>query len=639
MPYSTHKVNRTALAMIAVCLFGSAFSNYLLYLDLRSDNGVGTGDVLASISRIDGEVRRRRASSFIWNPVSQGTELFRRDAVRGASLIDFKNGTQIELGEESSIVIEDIENLELAYLRGSVVVSNASGTKRITVDRDGKRTTETLPVRLMEPRASQTFLAPPRGSAQVSFRWFSPEPGEQTLEIAKDAAFKMAVKRNSAGAVETLPPGKYFWRVHQGARKADARRFSVVEYPPLALTLPLPQQKIETIDDSAEVVFRWSHASRLPEPIAGNTRLKLEVAENAEFSPVLHSQEILAASGRASTTLAARKTYFWRVTTLHPGLTLQVGPNSFSIVPRKILPVELNQPAAKASISWSPKLRLGWSFENQADEYFVQIRQNERDVFSTKTRTASAEWNQPVSGSYQWKVTALLRGRNVGESVSQSFEILPGRPVVLKFPENKARFEFWKEKPKLRFEWEPHSLFQKGAFYQWELSESAGFEKTSVVHKTTAPFLNDMENGISNGNWYWRVRLLDESQKLLSESQAKTFYWGPPPVLRAVASAKPEAGTEVEFGAKGKLPALRWEPVKDAAAYEVAIRNSKKVVWSQTVRALETPIPPLREGDYWWSVRAIDLLGRKGDPLLQREMRVRYGRRLSAPEAVRSRVR
>lgn len=639
MPYSILQINRRAIAFTVACLIGSAVSNYLLYLDLRSDSGASSGEVLASISRADGEVRRRRASSFIWNPVSQGTELYRRDAVRGASVIEFKNGTQMELGEDSSVVIEDIENLELAFLRGSVIVSNASGTKRITVDRDGQRTTESLPVRLLEPRASQVFLAAPQKPAQVAFRWFSPEPGGLSLEIAKDAGFKNTVKRSESELSHALPAGKYFWRVRKGAGKAETRRFTVLEYPSIALTSPQPQQKIKTIDDSASIVFRWSHASRVPESIASNFRLNLQVAENSAFNPVVHEQEVLASTGRASTTLAARKTYFWRLISADPRLDTKTGAESFTISPQEILPVELLQPAPKASVAWSPKLRLGWGFENPADEFALQVRQKGVDVFSVKTRAPSAEWPQPPPGVYQWKVTALLRGRTVGESASHTFEILPGRPLVLKSPENKARFEFWNESPKLRFEWEHHSLFENGAVYVWELSDSASFDKIAATRKTTAPVLSDLASLPSKGNWYWRVRLEDSSQKRLAESPAKTFYWGPPPILRSVASAKPEAGSEVEFSAKGKLPALVWEPVKGAVAYEVAIRNSEKMVWNRTVKTTETAFPTLREGDYWWTVRAIDLLQRKGEPLLQREVRVRYGRRLSAPEAVKSRVR
>jgi hypothetical protein len=640
MSYRLPKINRTALTVAAVCLFGSAASNYLLYLDLRSDYGISTGDVLASISRIDGEVRRRRASSFIWNPVNQGTELFLRDAVRGPSLIEFKNGTQMELGEESSIVIENLQNLELAFLRGSVIVSDTSGTKRITVDRDGKRTTESVPVRLIEPRVSQTFLAPPKGQALVPFRWFSPEPSGLFVEIAKDPAFKTLVKRSASGTEqEALPAGRYFWRVQKGDRKTEVRWFTVVEYPQVALTSPGPLQKIETIDENAAVTFRWSHASRLPESIAASFRLKLEVAENPEFSPVLLSREVLASAGRASANLASGKRYFWRVASADSRLDMQVRPAQFAIVPKEILPLELLQPAAKASIPWSPKLRLGWAFESPAEEFLVQVRQNGMEVFSRKTRTTNAEWSQPPIGVFQWRVTALLRGRTVGEAVEQSFEILPGRPVVLKKPDNQFRFEFWKEKPKLVFEWEHHALSQKGTYYLWELSKSADFEKITLSRKTTAPSLTESAPLASHGIWYWRIRLMDESSRLLSASLVKSFFWGPPPVLRSVAGAFPEPGTEVELGTKGKLPTLKWEPLSDAAAYEVAIRNKKKVVWSLTVKQPETSLPTLLEGDYWWTVRAIDLLGRKGEPLLQREMRVRYGRRLPAPEVVRSRVR
>ena len=97
-------------------------------------------------------------------------------------------------------------------------------------------------------------------------------------------------------------------------------------------------------------------------------------------------------------------------------------------------------------------------------------------------------------------------------------------------------------------------------------------------------------------------------------------------------------GAEIQLESAGEAPLVKWDPVTDAASYDVTVRNQKKILMEMSVKEPQARLFSLKQGTFWWTVRPVDPLGRKGAPILTREISLRYGPVLPAPELVRSKV-
>ena len=201
--------SRTTLVTLG-CLFGAIYSSYLLYQDIE-DRGARTGTPMAKLERVEKKVRLKPAQSYIWGGVKANEDLYLKDSVQtaptGAASIRFTDGTRLEIGENSLVIIDSVENLSLNFLRGSVIVHSQSGDSRITVGQDGKTTVVNLPVRLISPEALSGFYVGQGALKTIEFSWdTSLKPGEDApdaIEVSTDRDFH-------APNVETLKvvPGK-----------------------------------------------------------------------------------------------------------------------------------------------------------------------------------------------------------------------------------------------------------------------------------------------------------------------------------------------------------------------------------------------------------------------------------------------
>src|SRR6185437_14665870 len=130
-----------AVLVTVACLFGAAYSSLLLYRNIQ-DVGARTGTPMAKLEHIEAKVRLKPASSFIWSAVKSNEDLYRKDSIQtapnGGATIRFNDGSLLEVGENSLIIVDSLENLSLGFLRGSAVLRTSAGDSRITLDKYGK---------------------------------------------------------------------------------------------------------------------------------------------------------------------------------------------------------------------------------------------------------------------------------------------------------------------------------------------------------------------------------------------------------------------------------------------------------------------------------------------------------------------
>src|SRR5688572_15295822 len=120
------------------CLSGISVSSYYLQRDfssLEADRGAEYGTVTAC----DSDARRRHSDSYLWSRLSQGQPVFRRDSIRvgpqGFANVELKDGTKIELGENSLVIIDDPKTLALRFVRGSFIVADERGERAVSVQK------------------------------------------------------------------------------------------------------------------------------------------------------------------------------------------------------------------------------------------------------------------------------------------------------------------------------------------------------------------------------------------------------------------------------------------------------------------------------------------------------------------------
>ncbi len=637
---------RLKTAVVAlICLTGSAVSTYFLYRDLTHLGDFRGGEVLASLSRRDGDAQRKHASTFVWHPVNQGADLFRRDSVRGPSLVRFKDGAEMELGEDSLVVIENIKDLELNTLQGSVIIrSGRSGLeeKRVTVGKDGKRKVDPVPVRLLEPRLSQVWVAPRGRQASVPFQWSALGRTGLKLEVAQDRAFRvnrqaMALPESAGNAVRLdLTPSQYYWRLSDAENPvSDVRPFSVVQAPRFEPTWPLPGAQV-VVASGSNVALRWNASGDLKRAIAAGLKLDLEWSEDSSFVTV-NKQPLDPMVSQLAVTLPADKAIHWRLVSRYPDWEATSAVSSFNTQAKERLPLTLLNPLERTIRSWEPELRFGWDFEAPADAFRIRIFKADVSVVDEDIVGAHYVWQKPIHGHLRWQVAAFKEGKLIGLSPIEHFEVLEGKAIALETPASGLRFEYWKDIPEISFGWVPHDLFREGFYYLWESSLDPKFKTVAIAKRSENPEVVEMRTA-SGGSWYWRVRMFDASGRLVSQSKPGRVYLGPPAILPATADASPAPGETIQLETKGGVPLVAWEPVKDAVAYEVIVRDGQKEVFRTQTLVAQARLNALKKGTYFWTVKAVDPIGRRGEAMALRPFTVKYGAILKAPEIVRSKL-
>ena len=125
--------------------------------------------------------------------------------------------------------------------------------------------------------------------------------------------------------------------------------------------------------------------------------------------------------------------------------------------------------------------------------------------------------------------------------------------------------------------------------------------------------------------------------EVLKSSVARSFKVALHPPLRAPASEKvrPVSNAVVDYQNVPGGVTASWSPIDGAVAYDVSVRlrspAGTKPIFQKRVATPGVAIGEIPEGDYLWSITAIDILGRPGEALTPRGLKTTYGVELGAP--------
>lgn len=672
------------LFVTVLCLVGAAAGGVLLYRDLNVGGGAGRGKPMAKVERREAKVRRKAASSYIWSYAQSQEDLYRRDSIQtgigSAAAIRMNDSTMLELGENSLVVIDDITNLSLNFVKGSLVLRTATGDSRVSVGKDGKTSIERLPIRLLKPDPLAILFSAER-NREVQFAW---EPRAEVaatalppafrVEFSKDKSFRAAstqrIPVTTAGArnaAASLAAGKYFWRLvsdspdGKGGILTEVSQFRVTAATALKGTWPTADQKILTWEQDPTVQFRWlvpQNPETQDELTLAQVEHRLEIARDPQFSSVAVSQPVNALSGVATLNNVPLGAAYWRIKSRFGEQTVAGAPERFIHEKAQKLALELGKPSERASLELQPQIRFNWTCDSTNVEFEFQLEKGggAAKVAASKGPALTYVWKEALPGAYRWRVRALWQEKAVVETPWREFSVFAGAPLALVTPAKDQQLYFWDaQKPKaFEFEWKKDSVAaDESVSYQVEVARDAEFKNGFVAQKTRKTTLASETLKLAGGEYFWRVSIVDSAGRAIKSSDARKFAYGLHPVLAAPTAVKPEPGYVRNVVLDTGDVTLAWDEVEDAEVYEVTLfeppaaparalasdtgepqgRVAFRVRTEKNSAAItEEQLKKIQPAGYQWTVRAIDRLQRKGQPLEPRPLAVTYGEPLAAPE-------
>lgn len=636
---------------------GAATGGYMLYRDMTGVGASGQGAPIAQVLNTEKRVKRKLASSYVWNNVQKEQALFRRESIQtgaeSAAMIRLSDGATVEVRENSLVVIDETKSLMNNFIHGSLILHQESGDSLMTVGNDGKVQVRELPVKLISPSLSEIFYTTKGRRQSIRFEWKLRDDSTldknalTTVQLARDTTFK--TKQTLTGSSSELTPGRYYWRIVQtkeGQQEeviSTVAQFSVIEATPLILTAPSDGERVDFYGMDATIEFRW--VEQRGASFLENISHELEVSEDRKFETITATKRIAASSQISRIKGLTNGSFYWRIRSKWGPVNVTTPTQSFSTVRAARMPIQLLTPRENATLPVAP-LRLSWrsDFRGPDSRYSVEVESTTPNLnFSTvqSTQAGGINLSSLSAGSYRWRVKTLLKDEITGESEWSGFSIAPGGSLTLKAPYVNQRIWYWKDPARFTFEWEPDALVtSEGSTYayQVELSNEVDFRNSVAKKRSSTTSLSSAEIALKPGNYYWRLQVIGEKGEALKTSTPLAFTYGVHPLLAAPNSATPASETKLNPLQMDTDPQLSWNPVKEAVSYEVVVtrqvKDVKKLWLRQVTTETSVPLRDAPEGVYYWSVRALDQLDRLGEPLSDHKLILDAGETLAPPKTL-----
>ena len=645
------------LLLGVICLSGAAGSVYLLYSDLMAEGKAGAGVPVAVVEHCEEDVWRKPGSSYLWSHVSDQSPLYRRDSVRagtaGEATIRLKDGSLLQLGENSLVVMEDSAELSLEFIQGSFLWHRGDRDSAITIDASGNAVVRDYPVQLLTPDPfSRLFVGLAEGRHDVHFTWKASTsskesapllPAEVSLEISHDPRFDPAstkkfpgLRLSEATFSTFLAPGLYFWRIaasgnQQSKALSEVRQLRVDHPLPFRLLWPVSGKRVWIDAEQSATGFRWSNGDK---PIAGGEH-QLEVAKDPQFHQLIKKVPIDGAldSDGGSATVAGlpEGALFWRIRSRYRNIELTSTTETFLLYPRGKFELSLDTPAEGGRVEALPEIQFNWWFSDPGADFIWEL---EPGGLQSRVTEPRAHWKQPQPGSYRWRVAARVKNQTVAETPWRPFTVIVPGPLVLEAPQPDAKIYYWTDPKAFSFVWHRDGFLSAKDVYRLEVARDSGFQQRVVVQNTPQTELTSRELKVGPGEYFWRVRTVTPEGQIQKTSGAAHFTYGVFPPLLAPVSSVPMPDGYVNLLETDQNPRLSWSAVEDAEAYEVWIRSRTKPIYHTVTKTTATRVPKLPAGKYQWRVRSIDRLERRGEAPPWRDFTAGFGDPLTAPRVL-----
>ncbi len=446
--------------------------------------------------------------------------------------------------DKSNIELTQMENqeLDLNVSDGSATVK--SGDDQTIVQKNEKAIinedkNETRIVKLnfnlKEPAPNQ-YLLLDTSIGEVFFSWdVTGNVKDYTFQISRDRKFKnIFITRktgNNRQQKENLESGTYYWRVsavnadNGQTEFSDIRKINVMTKKPPRLVAPLQNELVSQTSMENSVTFKWNDEEKTNDYI-------IEISQDSEFKNIITSQKtklrtlVIENLGQGE--------YFWRVKS-----NIVIGSDSFTKISqvfsfrvekgRMLNPCILVTPVQDDKIDVNSIKTKGIIFSWKAEPgyigYEIDIARNEAftDMVTSQKRSNNyfelKDKNQ--TGRYYWRIKGIMN--NAGEkttSTTGTYELVIKENIVLTYPSDGAEIKIKADDKKsdVNFTWNPVSYDGK---YKVQVSRNRDFTDSSTADSVKNN--SSMMSLGEQGEYYWRVLLLDDKGRELLRSNPSKF--------------------------------------------------------------------------------------------------------------------
>ncbi|MBP5357668.1 MAG: hypothetical protein J6Y69_00600 [Treponema sp.] len=298
--------------------------------------------------------------------------------------------------------------------------------------------------------------------------------------------------------------------------------------PSFVVTSPAPEYKyLYFTPGEAQVPFAW----RLNN-ISDQTPMELEFARDKKFNNVIRTVSVTGIT-QLSVNLE-NGDYYWRLKTLNPdGSTALEAGSKLRVM--QSLPPEAKVPVTDYEYSYrtqKPPVRLIWTDSEYAATYQLEIANNPQmnnPEVRQRTSLPSAIVSTLGEGQWYWRITPLYNVNNLGlanPSEISTFRISKrgtlNRPT-LKVPAEGTFINTQIGNSSVNFSWKMETEADN---YEILIADNAQLSNP-VVRKTLEEnyiSISPKASGITNRQWYWAVRQIDNEGNRSEYSTVRSFY-------------------------------------------------------------------------------------------------------------------
>ncbi len=555
--------------------------SFLLFLDFTSKIEAGDAEQIGVITFKKRVSQRKYGTQVIWEEIEQNAPVYVNDSIRTAerseAVVKLKDGTSLELDENSMIV--------LAKSEGAININFAQGAmfaRRAEVVSEGAPAINIV-----------------SGAATVSI-----EKSDVKLSQSEKEDLNLTVAKGSA-VIKTGEEEKVL-AVNQNAVVLKDAKVAQIREVKLRLLSPEPNKYIVTGEDAHAVGFAW-------EPTGDENGVIFELAKDRGFANMIKRTRTKADT---ITEKVPAGEYYWRIASEDKvsGKIEYSDSRKISILSdRPVLLLSPDDTAKFNFVSSPPLIRFRWSKNELASGYVLEIARdaNFKDVIIT---TPAMFTEQSVDtlreGTYFWRVSSKISiaGDYSGKSATRRFIVEKKRQVaateLIAPPDGVLVSPLLIKSRGMLLSWK---LVEGVAAYEIVLSKSKDFVKNEIQQTVSGNFIRIMKD-FQAGEYFWRVKPVAgtdaegpgytparkfavlESSGIKLISPVNNFSVKPP---------KDTANIEVLFS---------WNkaPINGNFIFELSKDNSFKKIERSALVSSNSMKVAVAPGMYFWRVSLVD---------------------------------
>jgi len=566
------------------------------------------------------------------------------DVLHGSFVISAKGekktltiqGKVITIDEDAEIIIHkknDGEN-EIEVTRGEIEIVQEDGQtlqvkefQSLTIPEE--ETNERIEVKNIScipltPQHNEHLFTSEDGYP-ITFSWSFFNDGESTQEnassliIAQDKDCKKILSKVVGEAI-FQEDGSYIWqatyRVNLGSiywqveydndKHSSVRKLSLEKITQVEQMRPKNENIFYYYDDPPNIVFSWNAMEIISSSV-------LEVSETADFSNPKVKIQVVPTSIELSN--FTEGSYYWRVVPDIKSPILGKLPEpevrSFKVIQKEVLTeTRLKFPTdgylCNINVFPTAGLYFSWEEKHEAESYELLFYNNKNDsdaIETIKTNTPYIKLTKQNTSSFQEAGNIYFAVRY--KSRRGNFSLLSDKRVIEKvdydidlksiYPPDKYQISTALIMHQ-RFSWK-HSLPLKTFFVV-----AKDKDIKDVVFEKEMSISSFVGINLKPDSYYWQVRIYNADKSIFAMSEVKSFSVVSPLDIPPLIS--PHNNERVPVLEDGDIN-IKWQQVRDADYYEVAIFNSKnkRIAFFPIVKSTQVSIPIHKYGNDTYQVQ------------------------------------